>query len=198
MFRRSRDTTSGSRTAPQADHWSNTSWHDMHWAVIARSLAVVAALGLAAGCNGKADGGPAATIPPSSTSTSTPTDPYAVPAVIDEAYVNRVLAALDQIRGEAVRRFVAVGQVDADVGIALRSIYNDPQYVQELEGLVKTDRSRLKTPPGNRRTTATRVLHGQQTCILAEVSIDFSEVAQAPPPSSVGRSDLSHTSPDAA
>lgn len=151
-------------------------------AVIARSLVLVAALALGAGCNGETDGGPAATIPPPAPTTSVPADPYAVPAVIDEGYVNRVLAALDQVRGDAVRRFVAVGQVDAEAGIALRSIYNDPQYVQELEGLVKTDRSRLKTPPGNRRTTATRVLQGQQTCILAEVSIDFSEVALAPPP----------------
>jgi hypothetical protein len=151
-------------------------------AVIARSLVLVAALALGTGCNGKTDSGANTTLPPPPTASTTPADPYAVPAVIDEAYVNRVLAGLDQVRGDAVRRFVAIGQVDAEAGRAMRSIYNDPQYAQELEGLVKTDRSRLKTPPGNRRTTATRVLQGQQTCILAEVSIDFSEVALAPPP----------------
>ena len=36
----------------------------------------------------------------------TTADPYAVPAVIDIAYVNRVLAALDQVDGDATREAV--------------------------------------------------------------------------------------------
>ena len=54
----------------------------------------VIAVGALTGCGGDGSGtadGPTATVP------TTPPDPYAVPAVIDEAYVNRVLAALDQV-----------------------------------------------------------------------------------------------------
>ena len=60
--------------------------------VVCAAVAVVAA-GLV-GCGGGKDrvaGVPTATVP------TVPPDPYSVPAVIDEAYVNRVLAALDQV-----------------------------------------------------------------------------------------------------
>lgn len=150
--------------------------------VIARSLVLVAALALATGCNGKADGGADTTLPPPPTASTTPADPYAVPAVIDDAYVNRVLAALDQVDGEAVRTLVSVGQIDPRVGEILRSVYNDPQYVQELEGLTKTDLSRLKVPPGNLTRTVSRLVEIRGNCIRAEVSIDYSQVAKSPPP----------------
>jgi hypothetical protein len=154
--------------------------------VIARSLVLVAALAFAAGCNGKADGGPVATIPPSSTSTSAPTDPYAVPAVIDEAYVNRVLAALDQVEGDVVRSLVANRIPQVDDTARLRAIYNDPQFQLELDGLIKsanTDLSEYRTPPGNRKTRVTRLLAARPNCIVLEADKDFSEVVRIPPPS---------------
>ena len=43
--------------------------------------------------------GPTATVPQGTTTTN----PYAVPPVIDEPYVNRVLAGLDQGVGDIVR-----------------------------------------------------------------------------------------------
>jgi len=152
-------------------------------AVIARSLVLVAALALAAGCNGRADEGADTTLPPPpAPTTSVPADPYAVPAAIDEAYVNRVLAALDQVDGEAVRTLVSVVQIDPRVGEILRSVYNDPQYGQDLEGLTKTDLSRLKVPPGNLTRTVSRLVEIRGNCIRAEVSIDYSQVAKSPPP----------------
>ncbi|HSH61493.1 MAG TPA: hypothetical protein VK988_17985 [Acidimicrobiales bacterium] len=157
----------------------------MHWAVIARSLVLVAALALAAGCNGKAGGGPAATIPPSSTSTSAPSDPYAVPAVIDEAYVNRVLAALDQVEGDVVRSLVANRVPQVDDTARLRAIYNDPQYQLEVDGLLRQAQRGVmafKTPPGNRKTTVSRVITARPDCILVETSTDYSDVVLAPAP----------------
>ena len=50
--------------------------------------------------------GPTATLPQATTTT----DPYAVPAVIDEAYVNRVLAGLDQAVGEVTRLVVSLSR----------------------------------------------------------------------------------------
>ena len=64
--------------------------------VVVGVAAAVVAVGVA-GCGGDGSGatdGPTASVP------TTPPDPYAVPAVIDEAYVNRVLAALDQANGD--------------------------------------------------------------------------------------------------
>ncbi len=150
-------------------------------AVIARSLVLVAVLALAAGCNGKADDGPAATIPPSAPTTSAPADPYAVPAVIDEAYVNRVLAALDQVEGDATRSIVAAGGLVPDAGAKLRSIYNDPQLEQQLNLLTKTDLGRLKMPPGNRKTAVRRLVQARPTCILVDVTLDFSDLVNNPP-----------------
>lgn len=156
--------------------------------VIARTLVLVAALALAAGCNGKADGGPQTTLPPPPTASTTPPDPYAVPAVIDEAYVNRVLAALDQVEGDVVRSLVANRVPQIDDTKRLRAIYNDPQFQLELDDLVtfaKTDLSQYKVPPGNRKTTVTRVVTTKPDCIYVEASTDFSEVvrvlAERPP-----------------
>ncbi len=157
----------------------------MHWAVIARSLVLVAALVLAAGCNGKGDGGPAATIPPS-TASSVPADPYAVPATIDEAYVNRVLAALDQVEGDVIRSLLANRVPQVDDTARLRAIYNDPQFQLELDGLIQsanTDLSEYRTPPGNRKTRVTRLLAARPNCIFLEADKDFSEVVRIPPPS---------------
>lgn len=102
--------------------------------------------------------------------------------MIDEAYVNRVLAALDKVDGDATRSVVSAGQVGPQAGEILRAIYNDPQYVQELEGLVKTDLSRLIVPPGNLKRTVNRLVEASANCLRAEVSIDYSQVAKSPPP----------------
>ncbi|MGH9190751.1 MAG: hypothetical protein ACRD0Q_12120, partial [Acidimicrobiales bacterium] len=57
-----------------------------------RSLAVGVALAMAvsAGCPGGSGSDPDVTVPEAPTTTVGSVDPYAVPAVIDEAYVNRV------------------------------------------------------------------------------------------------------------
>jgi hypothetical protein len=148
-------------------------------AVIARSLLLIAALALAAGCNGKADSGADTTLPPLTTASTTPADPYAVPAVIDEAYVNRVLAALDQVEGDVVRSLVANRVPQIDDTSRLRAIYNDPQFQLEADGLIKTTQTGLgqyKNPPGNRKTAVTRLVIVRPDCILVEARTDFTEV----------------------
>jgi hypothetical protein len=64
-----------------------------------RNLAATLVLVLAAACSQSGDErGPTATVP-SAPITTQPADPYAVPDVIDAAYVNRVLAGLDAVMG---------------------------------------------------------------------------------------------------
>jgi len=145
-------------------------------AVTARSLILVAALAIAGGCNGKADGG-SKPQPPASTST---TSSYDVPAVINETYVNRVLSALDQVDGDVTRRLVMTRTLDQQ---RLRAIYNDPQLeFDELTRTLGTDLSQYKTPPGNRKTTVSRLITVKPDCILLEVEKNFAEVVRAPPP----------------
>lgn len=154
-------------------------------AVIVRSLVLVAALALVASCNGGSGDGPATTLPPPPTSTSAPADPYTVPAVIDETYVNRVLAALDQVEGDVIRSLVATRLPQLDDTVRLRAIYNDPQFQLELDALIKsakTDLSEYRTPPGNRKTIVARLVIARGDCILLEAAKDFSEVVRIAPP----------------
>lgn len=124
------------------------------------------------------------TKPSETTTTTAPADPYAIPDVIDEAYVNRVLAALDQIDGDAVREVVSKGAVTFESLERIRAIYNDPEYDQQsagLQDLVSEDRGKFKIPPGNRLTKVFRLTHISPTCIVADVKVDFSEVVVSPP-----------------
>src|SRR5581483_2350776 len=50
---------------------------------------------------------PQPTVPPTAPTTTTPADPYAIPATIDAAYLNRVFLALEHIDGDATRLIVA-------------------------------------------------------------------------------------------
>src|SRR3954464_237000 len=54
---------------------------------------------------------------------TTTTNPYAVPAVIDVAYVNRVLAGLDAAVGDAMRLVVSTHTVPREAYDRLRAIY---------------------------------------------------------------------------
>lgn len=161
-------------------------------------LAAATALALSGGsCSSDKSNGDDPTLPttrqPSTTTTATPEDPYAIPDVIDEAYVNRVLAALDQIDGDVLRRVVANGGIDGEVPKMLRVIYNDPQYEIELESLrslLGRGLSNFKSPPGNRNTVVSRLVTARDDCIFLEADTDFSEVLRVEPPDVPGEVEL--------
>jgi len=71
------------------------------------------------------------------TTTTTPAtiDPYAIPKVIDAAYVNRVLAALYAVDGDAVREVLASGQVEASAISKQSQIFSGDQLAIELRNL---------------------------------------------------------------
>lgn len=56
------------------------------------------------------------------------------PADIDEAYVQRVLDALDPALGEAIQRFVAAGEPDEATIAALSQVYTSDLLAQRLSG----------------------------------------------------------------
>lgn len=166
---------------------------------MARAAVVVLTLVLLAGaCSGDDDPGPATTAPsapsassspPSSDATSTSaaptTDPFAIPEVIDAAYVNRVLEALYRIDGEVTREVLASGDVQPNVIEKISDIYRDPQLTRELQALpalLEGDRSRFRNPPGDRQVFVTSVVEVASDCIVALVESDFSAVVAIPPP----------------
>ena len=149
-------------------------------AVVLGVALATAAVGLA-GCGG--GGGDGAADGPTATVPTTPPDPYAVPAVIDEAYVNRVLAALDAATGDVVRIVVSTRTLTPEaierlqalyVGDALNSRFNVFQN-DIFNGL-----SGYKTTPGNKRTTVAELITATRSCVFAKVSRDFSAVTDAP------------------
>ena len=154
----------------------------------ALAVAVIASL-LGACSGGDDDAGPAATVPveQSTTSTTSAVDVSAIPAVIDEAYVNRVLAALDAVDGEATRIIVHNRRLVPEATARLRAIYDEAEFQDQVvvwltdlkEGL-----KNIKPNPGPRRTTVRRLRTASPVCVFVEVLEDFSASAMDPPPPS--------------
>ncbi len=144
-----------------------------------RSLAFVAVATATAlvACGGSSEPlGPTATVPRATTTTN----PYAVPAVIDEAYVNRVLAGLDQAAGDMLRLVVNSRTIPPEALDRLRALYVGRHRQIQLD-LLSADAAvgfaNYKRPPGNQATAVTRLIDAGPSCIFAEVSRDYSDVA---------------------
>ena len=158
-------------------------------ALVARRTAipaVLAALALTAsaacsggggGSKGNAGANPTlATDPP----TTTTTNPYAVPAVIDAAYVNRVLAALDAINGEVVRIAYRTRTIPAEARDRLTAIYGTQGILQfAIDGLqldMSSGFKNYRAEGGNRISTVNQLMTAQASCIFAQVHRDFSAI----------------------
>lgn len=150
------------------------------------AFAVVTLLGTA--CAGGDDPSSGqATVPKATTSTST-ADPWAVPDPIDAAYVERVLAELDRIDGDAARLIVTAGELTPPAVARMRAIYGTDELNFQLEvwgELVAKKFAGVKIPPGQRRTVVVNVLAADASCVFAETRSDFSETASSAPPPSV-------------
>src|SRR5581483_6015068 len=109
---------------------------------------------------------PQPTVPATAPTTSTPADPYAIPATIDTAYVDRVLKALDHVDGDAARIIVASRQVARDASDRLAAIYSGDELVAQTNAwLDLLDRlNDVKNPPGDRVTTTKRLIAAHPTC----------------------------------
>jgi hypothetical protein len=141
---------------------------------------VVLTVLLAGACTDKSEPlGPTATL----AQPTTTADPYAIPPVIDEAYVNRVLAGLDAIVGDAVRHVMRTRLLDEEVFYRLRAVSsNDDTFRLKMDGLqddLLAGMPGYRAEPGNKTTTVVRLLSASSTCLFAEVQRDFSAVNAA-------------------
>jgi hypothetical protein len=146
------------------------------------SVAGLAAVAVLGSCSrDSARSAPGATVPTTARSTTT-TDPYAVPAVIDTAYVNKVLGALDQAVGEVARLVISANSIPAVVAERLRDVYADELVQLRLTSFrhdLDDKFSGYRLDPGNRKTTVIRLITVKPSCVFAEVSRDYSAVTSA-------------------
>ena len=117
-----------------------------------------------------------ATLPPATTTTN----PYAVPAVIDVAYVNKVLAGLDTVLGDVLRLVLRTNTIPPEAYDRLKAVYVDPVFLQlRIDSYQRDIRERFRgyrPDPGNRVSTVVRILTTRPTCIFVEVRRDYSAV----------------------
>ena len=154
-----------------------------------RGVTVLLVLALAGGCTRGGGTGadptvPAETSPPTapSTSTSAPPDIATIPAVIEQAYLDRVLAAIDEIDGRATRIIVEQKRLVPEAAELLAAIYDDEEFSGQTHVWATTiDRdptfAGFKPDPGARRTTVSRIISGSPVCVWMAVTRDYSAVA---------------------
>jgi hypothetical protein len=120
--------------------------------------------------------GPTATVPQATTTTN----PYAIPPVIDEAYVNRVLAGLDHAVGDVVRLVVSSKTIPPEAIERLKALYVGDALQLQVDGFQREMFSNFygyRNTPGDQTTRVTSLISVVPKCIFAEVDIDFSAVS---------------------
>ena len=145
--------------------------------------AALAALTLAASaaCSDSATdkASPTATVATEPAPTTT-ADPYAVPTVIDAAYVNKVLAGLDAAVGDVTRLVVRTRTIPREAHDRLRAIYADEDFLQIQIDNYQADMRKefvgYKPVPGNKSTAVNRLISGKASCIFAEAQREYSAV----------------------
>jgi ABC-type Fe3+-hydroxamate transport system substrate-binding protein len=153
-------------------------------------VVTVAALSLtlAAACTSAgSDDGPTATLGTAAPATTT-TDPYAVPSTIDAAYVNRVLAGLDQAVGDVVRTIVAARGIPREMAERLQAFYLTKDAWQLEIDLLQDDVfsgfAGYKPNPGNHVSIVSDLITVARSCLFAKISRDYSAVSMSPTPAS--------------
>ena len=124
---------------------------------------------LAGGCrHGRGDD----SLPPTPTVTTATTAPsFDVPAVIDAAYVGRVMAALDHVYGDGVRHLAQSRTVDEEFLKHLVAIYNPRIYGLAQDLWVKLQArgfAGLAAAPGDPTTRIDTLLRADRECVLIQ------------------------------
>jgi hypothetical protein len=138
---------------------------------------------LAAGAcsDGEESLGPAGTVGPAPTITSTtarPIDPAVIPedpADIDEPYVQAVVDALFEVDAKATKIFVETQAPDERAVEHLRAIYLQDELDQQVDVWFKSlARGTENLLPGVLENDVTRLIGRADDCIYLEVEVDFS------------------------
>jgi hypothetical protein len=118
------------------------------------------------------------------TSTSTTLAPasYAVPEVIDQAYVQRVVSAYDKVLGDAIRVLKRDGGVSDEFLKHLLAIYTQPEFESQTRGwqqaAAEGDLDKRPAVPDDPVTRVVRLARADAKCITAEVDRDLRPTLQ--------------------
>jgi hypothetical protein len=137
---------------------------------------VVTLLAGACGGSGKARTTDPTLARASSTTTST-TLSYAVPATIDAAYVDRVMKALDHVYGDAIRHLAQVKAMDPYFVDRLKAIYTTSESAAQQQQWSRLQQQNnfgtVRPSAGDPDTTTTRTVMAKQSCVFVEVARNF-------------------------
>ena len=143
-------------------------------------MAAMASLALlATACSGgdESEAGSTATVPPAP---STTTNPYAIPEVIDAAYVNRVLAGLDAAVGDIVRLVMRTRDVPPEVIERVKAVFLDREgqnlELASLQHSLRDGFRGFRENPGNKRSSVTNLFAATSNCVFVQVERDYSDV----------------------
>lgn len=127
---------------------------------------------------------PEPTQPPTPSAPNPTPDPFAVPATIDAAYVERVLNALYEIDAETTRLALEAGTVTPQVRERIEA-GNAPEEAEIqstlLEAALATGLPEVRRTPGPVTITVSRVLSATPTCVALVGTTDYSNVLVEPP-----------------
>jgi hypothetical protein len=134
-------------------------------ALAAVSAALLVTIGV--GCSsGSANPGGTATV-------RTSVDPWAVPAVITVPYVNRVLAELNHIDGDAIRSARAANAITPkfqQLEMATSATPQEFQLVEQVWTKTKTNGwTNISPSPGDVVSTVLRLTDASASCVVAKV-----------------------------
>ncbi len=153
------------------------------------ALLVAVILALAA-CSGSGDNSADPTVPTAASTSSTTAraiDVSIIPEKIDEAYLNAVLAALDEVDGQATRIIVATKRFPPEAADLLNAIYSDEAFEDESEVWFRSiaddpELKGIKPRPGNRKSQVHRIIAAAPNCVWLAVKRDHSQVNFDPGP----------------
>ena len=107
-----------------------------------------------------------------------------MPAVIDVAYVNRVLAGLDAAVGDVARLVLRTRTITQETYDRLKAIYVNPTFLQiRIDGLerdISEGFRSYKSQPGDRKSNVSRLISARPSCIFVQISRDYTAVGINP------------------
>jgi hypothetical protein len=166
--------------------------------VAGATLAIVPVL--AAACGGTtASAGPGATVPRAASTSTTPTDPYAIPSPITAAYVQRVLDAIEAINAQMGTIVVEQRDLPPEAARLLRSVTTADEFATQSQILLnQLDRGLpgYRNPPGPVRDAVQRLIFASTSCIFLTATRDFSAVITPAPASPVSYFVLRRVQPE--
>jgi hypothetical protein len=141
------------------------------------------------------------TPPPSPSPSPSPADedPYAIPDVIDEAYVDRILTTLNALSGDALRDILRHRTYTASADQIIWAVFVGAQREITIDtwGLAAADGDGLDDyAGGDLKTTTRNIVEARNDCIAVSVSNDRSLLLKDPPPVASGYVVLVPLDPD--